>query len=80
MILTDSLPVLSSFLRKNQRALKLTSLQLLDTLVKNYSSSLTVESLAPVLTELPPLVSESDLHIAQLTMALLTSISQSHRY
>jgi len=79
VILTDSLPVLSSFLRKNQRALKLSSLQLLDLLVKNYSSSLNVEALAPVLTELPPLVSESDLHIAQLTLTLLTSISERHR-
>ena len=78
-ILIESLPVLSSFLRKNQRALKLSSLQLLDTLVKNYSPSLNVETLAPVLTELPPLVSESDLHIAQLTLILLTSICVNHR-
>jgi len=78
-ILTDSLPVLASFLRKNQRALKLSSLQLLDTLAKNYPSALSVDTLAPVLAELPPLVSESDLHIAQLTLVLLTSISVSHR-
>ena len=39
-ILHDRLPVLSSFLRKNQRSLKLSSLSLLDTLVKNYSPSL----------------------------------------
>jgi len=78
-ILIESLPVLSSFLRKNQRALKLSSLQLLDTLVKNYSANLAVDHLAPVLAELPPLVSESDLHIAQLTLVLLTSISVAHR-
>merc|ERR1719397_1364893 len=48
-ILHDSLPVLSSFLRKNQRSLKLSSLSLLDTLVKNYSPSLTVDILSPVL-------------------------------
>ena len=35
-ILADSFPVLSAFLRKNQRALKLATLSLLDTLVKNY--------------------------------------------
>ena len=78
-ILTDSLPVLASFLRKNQRALKLSSLQLLDTLATHYPSALTVDTLGPVLVELPPLVSESDLHIAQLTLVLLTSISVSHR-
>lgn len=79
MILPDSLPVLSSFLRKNQRALKLSTLVLLDTLVKNYSSGLNPDLLAPVLAELPPLVSESDLHIAQLTLLLLTSIVSTHR-
>lgn len=29
-----------------------------------------------VLTELPPLLNESDLHIAQLTLTLLTSIAR----
>merc|ERR1719283_432985 len=48
-------------------------------MVKNYSGIMTPESLAPVLAELPPLVSETDLHIAQLTLTLLTSISGSHR-
>jgi len=79
IILTDSLPVLSSFLRKNQRSLKLSTLVLLDTLVKNYSSSLALDSLSPVLAELPALVSETDLHIAQLTLNLLTSVSINHR-
>jgi len=77
-ILKDSLPVLSSFLRKNQRALKLSTLVLLDTLVKNYPGSLDLAALSPVLAELPPLVSETDLHIAQLTLALLTSVTSSH--
>ena len=34
--------------------------------------------LVPVLGELPPLVNEADLHIAQLTLALLTSIVTVH--
>ena len=37
-----------------------------------------VDLLTPVLAELPPLVSESDLHIAQLALALLTSIASAH--
>jgi len=77
-ILADSLPILSSFLRKNQRALKLSTLVLLDTLVRNYPSSLTLAALSPVLAELPPLVSETDLHIAQLTLATATSVTSSH--
>ena len=64
--------------RKNQRALKLSTLVLLDTLVKNYPGSLDLATLSPVLAELPPLVSETDLHIAQLTLALLTSVTTSH--
>jgi cullin-associated NEDD8-dissociated protein 1 len=75
-ILAAALPNLASFLRKNQRALKLSTLSLLDILVKNYTAALTAESLKPVLIELPPLVSESDLHIAQLTMDLLTTVSK----
>jgi len=78
-ILSDSMPVLSSFLRKNQRALKLSTLLLLDTMVKNYSTSIALDTLSPVLAELPPLISETDLHIAQLTLNLLTSISGCHR-
>jgi cullin-associated NEDD8-dissociated protein 1 len=31
-----------------------------------------------VITELAPLLSEADLHIAQLTLTLLTSIAQLH--
>ena len=50
---------------------------LLDTLVKNYPGSLDLAVLSPVLAELPPLVSETDLHIAQLTLALLTSVTTS---
>jgi len=75
-ILGEGIPILGSFLRKNQRALKLGTLILLDTLVNNYSSTLNSDLLNKVLTELPPLLSESDLHIAQLTLTLLTSISR----
>lgn len=47
-ILGDALPVLASFLRKNQRALKLATLTLLDTLVTNYSTSLSPQMLDKV--------------------------------
>ncbi|KAK3870076.1 hypothetical protein Pcinc_024658 [Petrolisthes cinctipes] len=78
-ILADALPVLASFLRKNQRALKLATLTLLDTLVTNYSNSLTPQMLDKVLVELPPLINESDLHIAQLCLTLLTSTAKLHK-
>lgn len=100
----DAVPVLGSFLRKNQRALKLATLTLLDTFVKNYGSALNtallnavsfsiinfiffpivfkeaqmISYISPqqVIVELPPLLSEADLHIAQLTLLLLTSIAR----
>jgi cullin-associated NEDD8-dissociated protein 1 len=78
-ILADSLPILAGFLRKNQRALKLSSLSLLDILVRNYANLITPKCLEPVLNELPPLLNEADLHIAQLTMNLLTSVARLHK-
>eukprot|EP00096_Caligus_rogercresseyi_P003100 TRINITY_DN1567_c0_g1_i2.p1 TRINITY_DN1567_c0_g1~~TRINITY_DN1567_c0_g1_i2.p1 ORF type:complete len:1243 (+),score=465.99 TRINITY_DN1567_c0_g1_i2:109-3837(+) len=75
-ILSNSLPTLASFLRKNQRALKLSALTLLDTLVRNYSSAINATNLNTVLVELPPLLTESDLHIAQLTLHFLTSVAR----
>ncbi|KAJ9575390.1 hypothetical protein L9F63_025658, partial [Diploptera punctata] len=77
-ILGEAVPILGSFLRKNQRALKLSTLTLLDTLVRNYSSALNTELLNKVIIELAPLLCEADLHIAQLTLTLLTSIAQLH--
>ena len=74
----EAIPILGSFLRKNQRALKLCSLTLLDTLVRNYSSALHPDLLDKVTTELPALINESDLHIAQLTLTLLTTIAKLH--
>lgn len=45
---TDAVPILGSFLRKNQRALKLSTLVLLDTLVQNYSNAISIELLSKV--------------------------------
>ncbi|KAG7200534.1 hypothetical protein KM043_001097 [Ampulex compressa] len=77
-IMEDAIPILGSFLRKNQRALKLCSLPLLDTLVRNYSSALHADLLDKVTAELPALLNETDLHIAQLTLNLLTTIAKLH--
>ena len=38
-ILTDCIPILASFLRKNHRALRLSTLQCLDVLVKHYGKT-----------------------------------------
>ncbi|XP_028035138.1 cullin-associated NEDD8-dissociated protein 1 [Bombyx mandarina] len=72
-ILSDAVPILGSFLRKNQRALKLSTLVLLDTLVQNYSHAISIELLSKVLMEVPALVCEQDLHCAQTALALVRS-------
>ncbi|KAJ0182615.1 hypothetical protein K1T71_001984 [Dendrolimus kikuchii] len=69
--MSDAVPILGSFLRKNQRALKLSTLVLLDTLVQNYSSAISIELLSKVLMEVPVLVGEADLHCAQTALALV---------
>ena len=40
---------------------------------------ITDKNLEPVLMEIQPLLSDSDLHIAQLTMNLLTSVARLHK-
>ncbi|KAG6452371.1 hypothetical protein O3G_MSEX007598 [Manduca sexta] len=70
-ILSDAVPILGSFLRKNQRALKLSTLVLLDTLIENYSNSISIELLSKVVTEVPALVSEQDLHCAQTALSVV---------
>lgn len=77
-IINEAIPILGSFLRKNQRALKLSTLSLIDCLIKNYQHNLNPELLSHVIVELPPLLDESDLHIAQWTLVILKSIAENH--
>jgi len=73
-VLAEAIPILSSFLRKNQRALKLATLSLLDTLVRRYGA-LDGQLLECIISELSPLLSESDLHSAQQALKLMTSMA-----
>ncbi|XP_065344068.1 cullin-associated NEDD8-dissociated protein 1 isoform X2 [Cloeon dipterum] len=75
-VLLGAMQILGSFLRKNQRALKLATLTLLDVLVRSYHKVMDQSQLTTVIVELPALLSETDLHIAQLTLTLLTSVAQ----
>lgn len=68
--------MLGSFLRKNQRALKLNSLGLLDTLVNNYNPCIDSTLLRDAIAEVPPLLSEADLHVAQQSLVLITSTAR----
>lgn len=78
-LLPEAVPILASFLRKNQRTLKLQTLHLLDTLVRNYGENIGTEAINIVLNEVTPLINESDLHISQLTLSLLTSLTKSYQ-
>ncbi|XP_035193140.1 cullin-associated NEDD8-dissociated protein 1-like isoform X2 [Oxyura jamaicensis] len=77
-ILGDGFPILASFLRKNQRALKLSTLTALDILVKNYSDSLKPAMIESVLMELPALISENDMHVSQVAITFLTTLAKVH--
>lgn len=72
----ETIQLLGSFLRKNQRPLKLNSLHLLDTLVNNYHPVINAQLLKEAIVEIPPLISEADLHVAQLSLVLLTSTAK----
>ncbi|XP_033121634.1 cullin-associated NEDD8-dissociated protein 1-like isoform X2 [Anneissia japonica] len=75
-ILNNGMPILASFLRKNHRALKLSTLACLNILIRNYGEHVTEVMINGVLMEMPPLISETDLHISQLSLTLLTSLAQ----
>uniref|UniRef100_A0A3Q2QRW9 Uncharacterized protein n=1 Tax=Fundulus heteroclitus TaxID=8078 RepID=A0A3Q2QRW9_FUNHE len=75
-ILPEALSVLGSFLRKNQRVLKLSTLACLTTLVTHHAASIKPAALEPVLSEVPPLVDESDMHVSQVSITLLTCMAK----
>nr|KAF6473432.1 putative cullin associated and neddylation dissociated 2 (putative) [Rousettus aegyptiacus] len=75
-ILADALPILASFLRKNQRALRLATLAALDALAQSQGLNLPPSAVRSVLAELPALVNESDMHVAQLAVDFLATVTQ----
>lgn len=78
-ILNDVVAVLGSFLRKNQRSLKLHSLELLNKLADNYAlDTFGPPLLHTAIVEIPPLISDSDLHVTQFSLILLTTAARKH--
>ncbi|XP_041671134.1 cullin-associated NEDD8-dissociated protein 2 isoform X2 [Cheilinus undulatus] len=75
-ILPDALSVLGSFLRKNQRALKLCTLACLTALISHHAANIKPAALEPVLSELPALVDENDMHVSQVSISLLTCLAK----
>ncbi|XP_017287004.1 cullin-associated NEDD8-dissociated protein 2 [Kryptolebias marmoratus] len=75
-VLLEALSVLGSFLRKNQRALKLGTLACVTALVTHHAARIKPAALEPVLNEIPPLVDESDIHVSQVSITLLTVMAK----
>ncbi|XP_006901109.1 PREDICTED: cullin-associated NEDD8-dissociated protein 2 [Elephantulus edwardii] len=75
-ILAEALPILASFLRKNQRALRLATLAALEALAQSQGLSLPPPIIQAVLAELPALISENDMHVAQLAVDFLATVTQ----
>lgn len=69
-ILPEVLSVLGSFLRKNQRALKLSSMACLSEVITHHGAGIKPASLEPVMTELPALLDEADMHVSQVWSAV----------
>lgn len=73
-ILHNCVASMAAFLRKNQRILRLSTLQCLDALVLEYGASISNPNYDELVKELAPLISDVDLHVTQLALNLLTDV------
>jgi cullin-associated NEDD8-dissociated protein 1 len=80
-IIPEAIQLLTTFLRKNHRQLKLTTINCLLAIYKNYFNFITIDQLKNVvIVKLPSLLNENDLHISQVALKLITLISKSLLY
>lgn len=75
-IFPKALPLLSTFLKKNSRQLRVTTLILIDCVIKRCPDLLDANSVRLLLDYTPSLINENDLHVSQLALNMLTSILQ----
>jgi len=73
-VLNEAVTKMSSFLKKINRALKQTTLQTLTTFVQSYGSSIDQKLYTTIINDSASLVSDSDLHLAHLTLQLIQHI------
>jgi cullin-associated NEDD8-dissociated protein 1 len=74
IVLMETVPILSSYLRQNHRTLKMNTLSCLRSMMKIYSKHFTKTLIKTILLELPLLINENDLLLAQYSLKLTTSI------
>jgi len=72
--LQAALTELCSFLRKSSRTLRQTSLTALDSIIISHSALLGASDVSNVLSELAPLITDVDLHVAHLVLVLCSSV------
>lgn len=71
---------LAPFLRKNSRPLKISTLILIENIVKRSSDLLDSESAQSViLVDIPSLINEGDLYVSQRALIMLTTIIRTHK-
>lgn len=70
----ETTPTIASFLRKNNRALKIATFDCLDALIHRGATSLTPETCSNVVTELHPLINVSDLQLLPLAINTLAAV------
>lgn len=71
---------LATFLRRNSRPLKISTLILIENIVRRSSDLLDSESAQSViLVDIPSLINESDLYVSQLALNMLTTVIKTHK-
>ncbi|KAJ3295312.1 Cullin-associated NEDD8-dissociated protein 1 [Borealophlyctis nickersoniae] len=73
-VVKDLVEEIASYLRKSQRPLRVAVLQTLDTLLTRYGRHVDAAVYPQMLTDLKPLLADSDLHILPLAMNVLCVI------
>ncbi|KJE95984.1 Cullin-associated and neddylation-dissociated 1 [Capsaspora owczarzaki ATCC 30864] len=73
-VLSDVVREIAGFLRKNNRSLRVASLETLSAIVRVYAASVDASIYPSVLAELRPLISDADLHVAQLAVTVASAI------
>ncbi|EGC38692.1 hypothetical protein DICPUDRAFT_148578 [Dictyostelium purpureum] len=77
-ILPKSIELLSTFLRKNNRVLKQSSLVALNDIVKTIPNALPISLLPNILNEISSLINESDLQITHLAFVFIQNLLKSN--
>lgn len=73
-VLIETVPILSSYLRQNHRTLKMNTLSCLRSMMRIYATHFNKTLIKTILAELPLLINENDLLLAQYALKLTTSI------